>query len=204
MTISDAATILTSSVAVLGICLAWSVRNAWKDEKIWVRNTEFRQTLLEKCYEAESNFDKLRRQPQRSRVPMPQVPDTISISQHSRNLGAKVIFDVYDGQSDFWASFFAIEYRARVLLSDEVKKPFDTIRNQLSRFYRAALANSDAADKDETPIEAVDRILWRQENNDPLIPDFKEAISIIEDLCMSKYCSLQPRMKIWSYFFGTS
>ena len=101
MSIDDLGTVITSVIAGLGLWLAWSVKDAWKDEKLWTRDTEFRHTLLEKCYEAEANFEKLRRQPPRSRVQLEPLDESKTLSQNSRQLGAKTIFDIYDNQIGF-------------------------------------------------------------------------------------------------------
>jgi hypothetical protein len=204
MTISDATAILTTSVAVLGVYLAWSVRGAWKDEKLWTRDTEFCYVLLEKCYEAEANFEKLRGQLSRSRIAPPPFDESKTISKQSRQSGATRIFDLYDSQSNFWTEFFSLEYRARALLHDEIRQPFSIIRELLDRYLRAAWKNSDAADKDETPLEEVDNILWRQESSDPLVPDFECAISKIKFECNNKIRLALPNKWTLGLIFGTS
>ena len=128
MSVDDFATIISSVVGVGGLWLAYSVRNLWKTEKIWTRDADFGQLMHEKCFEAETNFERLRSPLPRSIGQQKDVPDNRTLSKHSRIIGAQGIFDLYDGQSGFWSEFFSLEFRARGLVGKQVVEPFQELQ----------------------------------------------------------------------------
>lgn len=194
--------VVTIGATAAGVWIATNGLNTWKQELTGKRDIELCQKVIEKFYEAEEQYERMR-----SPISFANEAAGRAVSEEE-NAERKFQLDTaftpvsrFNNSLEFWTSLLALKWQMEAAFGEEATKPFAEVDSMLREFRTAATMRYQYIQRHQDLGPALrlkfESTIWTDGEDDPKTARMKRAVADMEAICAPIVrASRRPRWRL--------